>query len=180
MNDGVQVRPATVDDARGIARVLVDGWKTTYDGILPAAFLASFTYDGHEAATRQHLAQLQPSTAAFVAVDDRNSVLGVALVRTAQEQGAEFAAELDAIYVLPSAQRRGVGRCLLSAVARWLDDRGHSSMSVWVVRGNRHRTFYERMGAELLDAQRQQDFGGVNIALVGYAWRDLGALRARD
>jgi hypothetical protein len=35
MNDDITVRAAGVADAQGIARVLVDGWKTTYAGILP-------------------------------------------------------------------------------------------------------------------------------------------------
>ncbi len=41
MND-ITIRAAGVADARGMAHVLVDGWRTTYAGILPADFLASF------------------------------------------------------------------------------------------------------------------------------------------
>src|ERR687897_1885015 len=101
MNDDVHVRAATVGDARGIAVVLVDGWKSTYAGVLPAAFLESFNYDGHEAGTRQHLEHLPASSAVFVAVEGNNSVLGVAHVREVTSGPKDFSAELDAIYVLP-------------------------------------------------------------------------------
>lgn len=50
MHGELLIRHARLDDAPGIARVLVEGWKTTYANILPKAFLATFTYDGHEAA----------------------------------------------------------------------------------------------------------------------------------
>ena len=48
MNDAITIREATVAEARGIARLLVDGWQTTHAGILPATFLASLNYDQHE------------------------------------------------------------------------------------------------------------------------------------
>jgi len=72
MADGVimnaPVRVATIDDAPGIAKVLVDGWQSTYSGILPAAFLDSFRYETHAAGTRQHLQDL-PSSVGTLAPD---------------------------------------------------------------------------------------------------------------
>jgi GNAT superfamily N-acetyltransferase len=179
VNDSiVTVRAATVADARGIARVLVDGWQTTYAGILPADFLASFTYDRHEAGTRQHLEKLPTSSALFVAVEEHSDVVGVAHVQQAEAGPEGFSAELDAIYVLPSRQRRGVGERLLRAVVEWLKDRGHRSMFLWVLHDNPFRHFYEKLGGELLNEQKQDDFGTL-VTSVAYGWRDLDALSAR-
>jgi len=79
MADGVimnaPVRVATIDDAPGIAKVLVDGWQSTYSGILPAAFLDSFRYETHAAGTRQHLQDLPSSVAVFVA-EAENRIVG--------------------------------------------------------------------------------------------------------
>ena len=179
MKDEVHVREATVDDARGIARVLVDGWKATYAGILPAAFLASFNYEAHEAGTRTHLEHLPTSSAVFVALGEDDSVLGVTHVRETKTGLKDFSAELEAIYVLPAAQRRGVGSHLLLSVVRWLKKRRHRSMFLWVMRDNPWRPFYHRAGGELLNEQKQQDFGGASITLVAYGWRDLNALNDR-
>jgi hypothetical protein len=104
MNDDITVRVASSTDAPGIARVLVDGWQTTYAGILPAAFLASFTYEQHEAGTRQHLASLPESSAVFVALRQGRDIVGVAHVRESAESPGQCGAELDALYVLPSLQ----------------------------------------------------------------------------
>jgi GNAT superfamily N-acetyltransferase len=176
MHDGVTVREATVDDARGIARVLVDGWKTTYAGILPAPFLASFKYDDHEAGTRQHLENLPTSSAVFVALAEDGSVLGVVHVQKPAGGPKDFSAELDAIYVMPSAQRRHVGSRLFLTAVRWLREQGHRSMFLWVLRDNPYRPFYDRVGGELLNEQQQQDFGGVTVTSVAYGWRNLEIL----
>ena len=46
-----------------------------------------------------------------------------------------------------SAQRQGVGRALMSAVARDLLARGHASATLWVLEGNGSaRRFYEALG----------------------------------
>src|SRR5919109_4775066 len=107
MGDDVTVRVARDADASGIARVLVDGWRTTYARILPADFLASFNYAQHETGTRQHLANLPESSAVFVAVRE-NEIIGVALIRESAESPGSCGAELDALYVLPPVQGRGV------------------------------------------------------------------------
>jgi GNAT superfamily N-acetyltransferase len=179
MGDGITVRAATVADARGIARVLVDGWQTTYAGLLPAEFLASFKYDRHEAGTQQQLQNLPASSAVFVAVSESGDVVGVAHVRESEAGLGDVSAELDAIYVLPSMQRRNVGGRLLLAVVRWLKDRGRRSMFLWVLRDNPYRQFYERLGGELTNEPRQDEFGGTTVVSVAYGWRNLEALAAR-
>lgn len=177
MNDDITVRAARGADAPGIARVLVDGWQTTYAGILPADFLGSFNYDQHEAGTRQHLANLPGSSAVFVAVrSDDMEIVGVAQVRESAQSPGGCAAELDALYVLPSSQRRGVGSRLLATVVRWLKDRGHQSMSLWVLRDNPYRQFYDSVGGTVLADEKHDELGGVDVTSMAYGWRDLEAL----
>jgi len=177
MDDAIVIREATAADSQGIARVLVDGWQTTYVRILPADFLASFTYDQHEAGTRGLLDSLPSSSAVFVAAED-GAVVGVAVIREVNE-GNEFSSELDAIYVSPPMQRRGIGRRLVQRVLQWLDDRGNRSMLVWVLRDNPYRRFYEDLGGEFLNQHRDEELGAATVTSVAYGWRDLGTLRVR-
>ena len=178
MDGQIMVRQAIVADARGIARVLVDGWQATYAQILPADFLAAFNYDRHEAGARHLLDTLAESSAVFVAVVD-GGVVGVAHVRELEPHASGFSAELDAIYVLPSLQRRRVGSRLLYDVVRWLKARGRQSMFLWVLRDNPHQRFYDRVGGELLSDEKQDDYGGTTVTSVAYGWRDLDELNTR-
>ena len=176
MNDLITVRSATSSDARGIAEVLVDVWKSTYAQILPGDFLDSLSYQQHEANTRELLQSLPTSTAAFVA-DHGADVVGVALIRVTTDDN--FAAELDALYVLPGMQRHRIGSRLLRHVVRWLSERGHASLRLWVLRDNPYRRFYDRSGGELLREERQDEFGGASVVSVGYGWRNLETLAER-
>lgn len=177
MHDDASIRRATESDARGIAHVLVDGWQTTYAGILPPAFLAAFSYDSHEANTRELLRTLPDTSVALVAVE-HGSIVGVALVRTALDVEDEFEAELDALYVVGASQRRRIGSRLLGRVVEWADGRGIRSIRVWVLKENPFRTFYDRLGGQLLPHERHDDFGGATVTSVSYGWRDLRALKS--
>jgi len=94
-------------------------------------------------------------------------------------EGNEFSSELDAIYVSPHSQRRGIGRRLVQRVLQWLDDRGNRSMLVWVLRDNPYRRFYEDLGGEFLNQHRDEELGAATVTSVAYGWRDFGTLRVR-
>ena len=45
MIDPVLIRPARPSDAKTIARIHVDGWRTAYAGFIPASFLDGMNYE---------------------------------------------------------------------------------------------------------------------------------------
>ncbi len=84
--------------------------------------------------------------------------------------------EIRALYVLRTAQRQGVGRALMAAVARDLLAQGHASASLWVLEGNvPARRFYEALGGREL-ARREQQREGFSAVGIAYGWPDLNAL----
>ena len=44
----MEIRKASKEDIKGVAKVYVDGWRTTYRGLVPDDYLAQwhFFYDG--------------------------------------------------------------------------------------------------------------------------------------
>lgn len=64
-----EIRPATVDDAYGIARVHVDTWRDAYAGIVPAAVLAALDIDARAQRMRQLLGDPNPFTNLVAALD---------------------------------------------------------------------------------------------------------------
>lgn len=52
-----------------------------------------------------------------------------------------------ALYVIPEAQRQGIGQALWDAAVAELAGRGHDALQVWVLASNAGaRRFYERNG----------------------------------
>lgn len=173
----MHVRPAQPGDAPGIARVHVDGWRSTYPGIVPDHYLASLSYITYEERWRARLCDPAPDTCVYVA-EDGGRVVGFAMGGPERDGDPEYPGELYAIYVLPECQGRGAGRRLVAAVAASLAEAGHQALLVWVLEANASgRRFYEALGGRLV-RRREIEIGGARLPEVGYGWRDLGPLRA--
>jgi GNAT superfamily N-acetyltransferase len=170
--DQTVVRAATFDDVPGIARVHVASWRTTYRGIVPDAVLENLTPEGREPIWRRIVGD--ESQTPFVALEG-DEIVGFASGGPERSNDPAFTAELYAIYLLETHQRRGLGRELVKAVVDAFKTRGHAAMLVWVLRDNPSRAFYESLGGTFL---REQDIeiGGATLKEVAYGWTDIRAL----
>ena len=173
------VRPAVQEDAAAIAQVRVDAWRTTYRGIVPDAYLAAMSVPDNAAYWARILAAGSPNASVFVATE-RDAVVGFAATNRRDPGKLGFDAELAAIYLAASHQRRGVGRRLVAAVAAAQRARGATGLIVWVIANNRPaRAFYEGLGGELL-VERPFQWDRLDLVEAGYGFRDLDALAAID
>jgi GNAT superfamily N-acetyltransferase len=177
VSSDVTLRKAEPGDARAIAQVRVDAWRTTYRGLIPDAYLAGMTVDASEALWRRVLEAAPQRTSVYVALQD-GEVIGFAagLMLDPPKQGCD--AELSAIYLRADHRRTGTGRRLVGTVAAAQRSFGATSLLTWVIAGNRPaRAFYEALGAELLVEQPFQ-WDGMDLVEAGYAFRDLDRLIA--
>ena len=150
------MRCATLTDAAGIAQVHVQSWRATYPGILPAAEIERHTLARRAGMWTRVLQVPAPGLFVAVAADEA----GVDGVRGFASTGAfrveptggvgqgegQGDGELNALYVLPGAQRQGMGRRLFDAGANALREAGFHAMRCWVLQGNPAIAFYERLG----------------------------------
>jgi GNAT superfamily N-acetyltransferase len=165
------IRPATEQDAGAIAHVHIESWRSTYKGIVPDAYLAALDEPARTAQWREWIGSEAP---VFVAIQDGGVVgfIGGGAIRDLIEG---YDAELFAIYLLQSHQRRGIGTALLRRLATHLHHAGFTSLAVWVLEENVSSTFYERSGA-LRIARKQIEIGGVSLSVVAYGWPSLQAI----
>jgi L-amino acid N-acyltransferase YncA len=153
----------------------VDTWRSTYGGIVPEEHLANLSYGKAEQAAERRLGDSQSGYFAFVAVTDDGRIVGFAGARQASEEAAASRGALEALYVVEAYQALGVGRQLVSAVARRLIQMGIRSMIVWVLKDNACRGFYEHLGGRQLGSQTIA-IGGRECEEVAYGWDDLMVL----
>ena len=171
----VVVRPATREDAVGIAQVHVEVWRDTYPLLLPADYLANnLDVVGRLRFWRQALSGSDGANI-FVAEADDDAIVGFASGGMTRESEFDMDAELYAIYVVVDFQDQGIGRELVRFLACSLRRDGRSAMAVEVLEGNPARFFYEAMGARRI-AVKQRRFAGKDLPSVIYAWPDLIAL----
>jgi GNAT superfamily N-acetyltransferase len=134
----VDVRPAVLADARGIAEVHVLSWQETYAHLVPRETLAGLSVEQRELRWAQILAR--PGLAIAVATED-GTIVGFATANTEGEPSQPRDRELESIYLLAGRHGSGLGQRLLDAVL------GDAPAFLWVADDNpRARAFYARNG----------------------------------
>lgn len=154
-----EVRRARPADARELAKVHERCWQETYEGWLPEAYLTARHAAVREAFWTDVLEGSRQNVHVFVACDGEGRLCGFASggPETTAALGAD--GELYSLYVLRSAQGRGLGRALTAGVLDALRDGGAQRVTVWVLSDNPARGFYEHLGGRRV-AERSQERGG--------------------
>ena len=177
MSEGVTIRRAARDDAEAIARVRIDGWRRSYQGLVPKGYLDAMNV-GASLPLWQRVLEAPGDIASVYVAQRDDEVVGFAAGNRLEEPKHGFDAELTAIYLAADVQRRGLGRRLVGTIAAERATHGASGMIVWVLAGNKAaRAFYEALGAELV-VEQPFEWDGMPLVETGYGWRDLGSLVA--
>ncbi len=172
-----RIRLATPADAPAIADVRVNAWRTTYRGIIPDSYLDAMKVEDSATLWEKVLTAAPNTTNTFVAEADAR-VVGFASGMMKPEAQLGFDAELTGIYLVQHAQRAGVGKRLVAAVAGAQRSHGATGMIAWVIASNKAaRAFYEGLGGELV-LEQPFTWDGMDLIEAGYGWHDLPRLMA--
>lgn len=158
------IRAATAEDAEDLAQIHVRSWAETYPGLLPAEEIAAYTYD-------MRLVQWQ----GVLARGGTRVVLagGTGFAQIGPQREARykpgFPDELYALYLLGTAQGRGLGRALLRAA---LGPAPRPFTAVVLASNARALGFYTRIGGQEIARMRGAD--GLEDLVLG--WPDPGAI----
>ncbi len=165
------IRPATVQDADGIAEVHVSAWRDNYRGIIAASIMEDRTLERRQTLWRRVLTEDK----ALVFVADRCGVVaGFASAIPLRPAVDGFDAYLQAIYVRSESKSRGIGRALMRALATELVKLDCKNLALRTLRLGDARGFYERIGARLVPNGFTLDAGTFDD--VVYAFDDISLL----
>jgi ribosomal protein S18 acetylase RimI-like enzyme len=169
---GTVIRAARVADASQIAMVHVRSWQGAYRGLLPQAYLDGLDLAERVGRWERSLAEAGNDGRYGVLVADASgTLLGFAGYAPSRDGDVDPArvGEIDAIYLLPSAWGKGVGKRLMGAALTRLAEAQFDQVTLWVLDSNvRARRFYEA-GGWLADGQRKiEESRGFPIAQVRY------------
>ncbi|WP_010676680.1 GNAT family N-acetyltransferase [Bacillus timonensis] len=165
----MKIRKAILCDAKGIAKVHVDSWKTTYSGIVPDEFLQQLSYEAKENMWKKGI----PNGHVFVGENEQGEIVGFACGGKERSGSYEnYHGELYAIYILQEYQRQGLGKRLVVPVVKQLLNKNINTMLVFVLEENKSCLFYEGLGACKLDTV-EDEIGGKKVKEAVYGWDDL-------
>ena len=172
----IRIREARSDDSAGLATVQVDSYRAAYASLLPQDYLAHFSYEEQEQDWRDWVSS-HPRDVLYVAENDSGEIVGYALGRPGSSDITPYDSELVALHVRHLHQRQGIGRQLVTTLARRLMQQGCSSLMLWVAEKNSSRLFYERLGGVLIGERTVQlGEGDIRLAEVAYGWPNIGSL----
>jgi GNAT superfamily N-acetyltransferase len=164
------IRTAQPGDARTIARIHVDSWRSVYKSILPGFYLTRLNHGQIFQAVRRGL--MAPEFIYLMAEDSRGTPMGYICGGPERSGHQIYHSEVYELYISPAFQRRGAGRQLLSTLASRLYERDYYALLVWVLASNPNHRFYEKTGGLYLGA-RTISFAGKKLKAAAYGWIDI-------
>ncbi len=172
--DEITIRPARSTDARAVARLDVETWRSTYAGVLSTSYLVGLSQRRREIGWR--MAIMREPRDVRVAVDVAGMIRGFGSCGPSRSE-RHFPGEVFTLYVAPDWQNCGIGRRMLIALFRRLAASGLDAAIVWVLRDNPSRFFYERLGGRLV-SHKPIPIGNSRVEALAYGWPDLPAYLA--
>lgn len=171
----MKIRFAKPEDAAGIAQVYVDSWKTTYKGIIAAAYLDKLSMEEHRNRWEKRLSYPEPGEGVLIAENERGQICGFLDYGVDRETGRVHEAELYAVYLLQSEQRKGIGRLMFGVLLEELRNKGYRSLIVWVLEQNPAVHFYRKLGSEEFE-RKEIRLGEESFTEIALYWQDISQL----
>ena len=145
----MQVRQATLADARNIAQIHVETWRAAYCGQMPDAVLDALDTDKRATFWNNHLAT-QPHGTLVVGSD--KAIIGFCDLIPSRDKDSDpnEVGEIAAIYVQPAFWRKGAGTALCRFSLQVARLQRYNSVTLWVLASNvAAQRFYEALGFSL-------------------------------
>jgi ribosomal protein S18 acetylase RimI-like enzyme len=166
----------TPADAEEIARVHVQCWQESYEGLLPGEFLRDLSIDAKIVQWRQTISD--PQVFKLIA-RDAGRIAGFVSCGSAREGAAKEAdGEIFAIYILKAYHGRRIGRALIAAATRfWLSKGGRNLIVLSMAGNNQAAAFYEALGGVQV-YEGSFEIAGTLTADKGHLFNNLAELTA--
>lgn len=168
MSSNIQIRPATLRDAKAIAQIHAAAVQAAYKGVVPDEHLKSVSLEKRVAYWREAIEYCEPQVK--VAIENDKIVGFVGYDRSRDEKTRPTTGEIWAIYISPNHWNKGVGAVLWDAAREGLHEEGCTNVTSWVPLSNeRALKFHETAGFEREDeSAKTAVIGGMKIEEIRF------------
>lgn len=166
----INFREATVSDCVAVAKVHVRSWQESFAGIVPQGFLDKMSIENRAKAFEKGFSADYYKM--YVAEVPEHELVGFADFGAPRENIGAYEGELYAIYLLPEFQRKGIGERLFNLGVESFVRDGRCSMYLYTLEVSPYRTFYEKMGGQIV-GRKQREIEGMPFDELAYGWDRL-------
>lgn len=160
-----QLRLATENDLPTVARIMTDGWKTTYAGIFPDEYLSALNYKCVEKKWMIFLAD----PAHFIYVAEDNGAICAFIAGNCRHK-YEDCGFIESFHALPDARGKGIGRMLITSALAQFRNAGKARAMVYAIAENtRAHAIYTHLGAQI-ETFFTDHFDGISTNSVSLTW----------
>ncbi len=165
----MKLRDAGSHEAPLIARLHTTSWRSAYQGIFSAEYLAGAIEQERLNYWLEKFDTQQADHTVIVAEDDSHPV-GFVSVFGAKDP--HWGSLVDNLHVLPATKGKGFGIALLKAAARWVfNNHPGDGLYLWCYEQNLpSRQFYERCGGKIVEIKSETVPGGTTLNALRYYW----------
>jgi L-amino acid N-acyltransferase YncA len=169
------IRPAEFKDCDDLGLVIVSAFFSAFLGHIPEQYL-DFSWSPAVSAAnwKRDFQEISQSDCHFFVFEVNTSVIGYLLATPgASTKGYHWS--VDHLNVLPSKQRAGVGRALLSCLAAVLHQSSVKTLEIGCVKENPSCGFYRHLGGKPLGT-RAAKVDAYNTEEILFGWPDIAVL----
>lgn len=166
----VEIRAATEADVPQIAKVHVDSWQRSFQGIAPEDYLNSMSVERREEVFAERMSE--PTYKLLVAEEPSRGVVGFIDFGTPNFENYGYDARVYSFYLLPEFQRTGLGQRLFQRCFDSMTASGYRSMCLDTLEMSPYRKFYDKHGGKIV-ARDSHRLGDVDFPTVVYGWEEL-------
>jgi ribosomal protein S18 acetylase RimI-like enzyme len=168
-------RKAGPEDAEKIARLHAANWRAHYRGILDDHYLDHEVHEDRKKVWRDRLQFPKPSMILTLG-EEGSKLIGFGCVFL--EDSSEYGALLDNLHVSVDFARRGIGRRLMSVLAKdILQKSERRDMYLWVLKENIQAIqFYDRCHGLRKEQVTENELGNQPVEKLRYYWPDVEEL----
>ena len=145
----ISIRKATLDDILTIQQIAHTTWYPTFEDILSQEqiqYMLEMMYS-RESLTEQ----IEIKKHNFYLAEENNIALGFISVEFHYQK--QSTAKIHKIYILPSAQGKGIGKLLMQKAESLAKESNQNTISLNVNRFNKALNFYENLGYKIVKSE---------------------------
>lgn len=168
------LRKALNKDIKNIAKLNIDNWKMTYQGLLSEEFLNNLSI---ETSIKEWNESILDHNKQIFIVEEDNTLLGYSVFT--KDHTIDNCWYIETLQVNIEARRKGIGTKLIQKAGNYAYKNGYKCMSICIIQGNENaRNLYTKLGAEHY-MYFKDDFHGTQTNSEKLIWNNLTCFKER-